>query len=222
MFLGVELNSIEGTLTLPQEKLDQFRSLIAEALLCKRWSLKLLQRLAGKLNWASSVVRGGRVYLRRILDLMKPLRQNRHKIRASPGMVQDLQWWSRFLEVFNGKRIIHQTVPTYVAAVDACPVGGGMVFQEDWSYVNWSYDFPSISKSHINVKETAATLLAIKRWAHIWKDSKVIIYSDNTTAVACINKGTSRSREIMVLLREIFWLTELNNIQLTCHYFPGH
>ena len=221
VFLGVEIDSTAGTFTLPDNKVREFRALIDTALQCKRWSLRLLQRLAGKLNWASSVVRGGRVYLRRILDLMRPLKHNRHKLRASSGMLADLRWWRKFLVRFNGKRVIFRPRRTFVAAVDACTTGGGIVFQDDWQYINWGQDFPYLSSCHINVKETAASLLALKRWAPLWSDSQVVIWSDNQTAVACINKGSSKSSEIMALLREIFWLTELYNIRLSCRYLRG-
>ena len=221
VFLGVLLDSTNCTIMLPKDKLDQFKVLIGESLNRKRWSLKQLQQLAGKLNWASSVVRGGRVYLRRILDLMRPLRNNRHKVRMSTSMREDLLWWNKFLSIFNGVRVIKLNSIVYSAAVDACTTGGGMSFERDWLYVNWAKDYPSLCDSHINVKEAASVLLALKRWGPQWSNSKVVIWSDNKTAVACINKGTSRSREIMSIIREIFWYRELYNITLCCNYLPG-
>ena len=221
VFLGVLLDSTNCTITLPADKLDQFKVLIRESFSRKRWSLKQLQQLAGKLNWASSVVRGGRVYLRRILDIMRPLRNNRHKVRVSASMREDLLWWNKFLSIFNGVRVIKWNSNVYSAAVDACTEGGGMSFDRDWLYVNWAKDYPSLCDSHINVKESASVLLALKRWGPKWCNSNVVIWSDNKTAVACINKGTSRSREIMRIIREIFWYRELYNITLSCRYLPG-
>jgi len=70
-FLGIEIDTIRDLFLLPEVKLNEFRSLIDSILASSRISLKKLQSLAGKLNWASSVVRGGRIYLRRILDMTK-------------------------------------------------------------------------------------------------------------------------------------------------------
>ena len=103
-FLGVLIDTNRACLELPPEKLAQFRTVIKESLSRKRLTLKQLQSLAGKLNWAAGVVRGGRTYLRRVLDAMRPLRAAHHKIVVSDTMRQDLKWWDTFLEIFNGIR----------------------------------------------------------------------------------------------------------------------
>ena len=157
-FLGVQVDSTDGTMTLPPEKLDQFRDLIIESLNRKCWSLKQLQQLAGKLNWALFIVCGSRVYLHRILDVMQPWGNNRHKLRVPASMQEDLLWWNKFLPIFNGVRVINHDDHFYTAAVDACTAGA------DWAYVNWAKDYPSLRDSHISVNEAAASLLAIKRW----------------------------------------------------------
>ena len=72
-FLGVEINSVAMTLSLPESKLDDLRSSIDEFRTRKRATKRQLQRLAGKLNWACKVVYGGRTFLRRLLDLMNSM-----------------------------------------------------------------------------------------------------------------------------------------------------
>ena len=187
----------------------------------KRWSLKQLQAIAGKLNWASMVVRGGRSYLRRLLDVMKPLKSNRHKVQASKGMKEDLRWWKDFLEVFNGKRVVRAFPMVHAASVDACTEGGGVAWGKSWHYVNWALDQPNLKDCHINIKETATILLALSKWALEWANCKVIIWSDNVTAVTCVNKGSSKCKVIMSLIRNIFWIKEILNIDLHCYYLPG-
>ncbi|CAC5402088.1 unnamed protein product [Mytilus coruscus] len=62
VFLGVEIDSTSLELRLPLTKLEQLRAELADFKQRKHVSKKQLQSLAGKLNWASSVVHGGRVY----------------------------------------------------------------------------------------------------------------------------------------------------------------
>ena len=81
--------------------------------------------------------------------------------------------------------------------------GGGMITSEDWGYVNWRIDMPSIARSHINVKETMAVILAIYRWAPSWQGRYVIIYADNITTRAAINKGISKDPLVMSHLRNV-------------------
>ena len=78
---------------LPEGKLRKFELLVDSALGQTRLTLKQLQALAGKLNWACSVVRGGRIYLCRLLDAMKPLKKARHNLRMTLRMKSDLLWW---------------------------------------------------------------------------------------------------------------------------------
>ena len=69
----------------------------------KRASLRQLPQLAGCLNWACQVDRGGRVYLRLILDLKKPLKFAHHKIVLPDSSFAGIHWWLQFLPMFNGK-----------------------------------------------------------------------------------------------------------------------
>ena len=67
-FLGIEIDSIALCLRLPDEKLIQVRHELSLFLHRKRTSKKQLQSLVGKLNFCASVVYGGRVFSRRIID----------------------------------------------------------------------------------------------------------------------------------------------------------
>ena len=221
MFLGVLIDSVQGCLSLPQDKLSSFHLLIKETLQLKRISLKQLQHLAGKLNWAASVVRGGRIYLRRVLDLMKPLHALRHKAIIPCSMKLDLQWWDDFLDIFNGRSWICSARQWVNVYVDACNKGAGMQWGTDWYYVNWAQDVPEATTAHINVKETLAIGLAVQKWAPMWANCSVVIHTDNTTALCAINKGSSKSALGMRCIREIFWFSNIFNFTIRGVHIPG-
>ena len=75
-FLGIEIDSVEMCLRLPEEKLIQIRQELAIFQHRKRASKKQLQSLAGKLNFCASVVYGGRVYSRCIIDTTRTVRKS--------------------------------------------------------------------------------------------------------------------------------------------------
>ena len=62
VFLGVLLDTVECTMSLPEEKLEALKSYLLEFSLWHRASKHQLQVLAGKLNWACRVVYGGALF----------------------------------------------------------------------------------------------------------------------------------------------------------------
>ncbi len=67
-FLGIGIDTVDLTLHLPRDKLLDLKDVLVSFTERTRASRRQLQQLAGKLNWACQVVRGGRTYLRRVLD----------------------------------------------------------------------------------------------------------------------------------------------------------
>lgn len=91
----------------------------------------------------------------------------------------------------------------------------------DYFHVNWALDLPYVVGEHINVKEFLCMFLAVCRWGSFWKDKRVIIYSDNSSAVAWLNKGTSRNPSAMAVCRLLFWVTASLDCSLTAKFLPG-
>ena len=220
-FLGVTINSINMSLSLPQQKLTQLADQLTVFSNRKRATCNQLQSLAGKLAWASRVVRGGRTFLRRILDAIPTIRKPSHKVKLTHAFQEDITWWRNFLHHFNGTAAC--TVPAAITDVhvDACNSGSGVAFGNDWQYVNWRCDWPAAANLHINHKETLSFLIAARRWAHIWSNHRIIIYTDSMTAMSIINKGTSRNKLVMAALRELFWLSAIFNFEIKAAFIPG-
>jgi len=89
-FLGIEIDSSTMELRLPADKLFLLRLELDDFKVRKQASKKQLQSLAGKLNWASAVIRGGRVFLRRIIDCITSLKRDWHKILLKGEVLADI------------------------------------------------------------------------------------------------------------------------------------
>ena len=220
-FLGIRIDSVGFTLELPQKKLGELQACVHAFKGRKRASLHSLQQLAGRLNWASQVIIGGRTYLRRVLDTIKPLRKAHHKAKLSQDFQADILWWCNFLAVFNGKCLALTFAPTYEVYMDACNTASGISNGNDWQYVNWQVDMPLVADWHINSKETISAILAARRWAPYWANSKVKFYTDNICTRANLIKGTAKNKLLMPFIRELFWLSAIYNFQITAEYIPG-
>ena len=220
-FLGVELDSVQMSMRLPHDKLCILRQELQGFLGRKRATKRQLQSLAGRLSWAAAVVKGGRVFLRRIFNKISMLRHSCHRTLVTVDVRQDIVWWFQFIQSFNGKSLLLDKTPIECVYTDACDKGAGGSFGADWFYYNWSQDWPEAETFHINEKEVLAVVLAAYRWSHLWQHKKVIIYSDNSVTVASINKGTARNKTIMRGLRSLFWLSAIFNFHLVARFIPG-
>lgn len=59
---------------------------------------------------------------------------------------------------------------------------------------------------------------AFKRWGHLWAHDGVLLNTDNTQVLRMVVTGRSKSVIAMSLLRELFWLCAIYDIDLrACH-----
>lgn len=204
-FLGVDIDTVSSTLSLGADKLGKLKEQLSNFYKRKRASKLQLQQLAGLLNWATSAVRGGKFFLRRILDSMTTLQHARHKVRLCQDFKRDVSWWLTYLDRFNGVVYFDEQARERVH-VDACPTAAGGFWQGNWRYSVFHCDIPAAASLHITHKETLAAIEAVKCWAPHWRGKTVVIHTDNTTAKCAINRGRSRSKLVNRHLRNMFWI----------------
>lgn len=220
-FLGVEVNSVTGTLSLPLEKLSDLRCTLNDFVGRNRVSKRQLQSILGSLNWAGSVVQGGRVFTRRLIDLCNTLKKPGDRVKLSMEAKADIAWWRNFIEVFNGKAVFIDPSPITSVYSDACTAAAGAVFGTDWYYCNFDIDWPEMSHLHINYKEILAIILCAYRWGPFWTGKHIRIGSDNVTAVAAINKGRCHDTVVREGLYILFWLSAIFNFKISAVHVPG-
>lgn len=219
-FLGININSVEMNLKLPADKLMDIHSTIASLINKRKATKKELQRLAGKLAFANQCVYGGVFFVRRLHDSIAKLHNPYHRTRITRDMRDDMEWWMKFLDRFNGEIPMMDTRPTTPVFTDACNVSAGAIYEHEFVYTPWNLH-PDHEDLHINYKETLAIMLALQHWSTRFRNKHVIVYCDNQTAVAIINKGSSRNKIVMSALRDMFWLSACNNFRIHAIYYPG-
>jgi hypothetical protein len=138
-FLGVSIDCINRTLSLPSDKL------IIMKLLCKQWLKKRkctkrdLQSIIGKMNWCGRVLKGGRTFTRRLINLLCRVPLAGHHIRIPAEARADIEWWCHALQYFHSTVKFPDDIPlpSFVFATDACQTGGGGHFGHDWFFTAW-------------------------------------------------------------------------------------
>lgn len=221
VFLGIELDTVSMCLRLSEDKLLQIQEELVAFSKRRRASKRQLMSLTGKLNWAAAVVHGGRVFLRRVIDLTNTLQNKTDRTLLSDSMRRDIDWWLQFMCQFNGKSAVLDRQPITTVYTDACNSGCGGVFGSDWFYCNWALDWPKILPLHINYKELLAVIMAATRWAPLWRGKRIYILSDNQATVGMLNRGTVKHPKVMEAMRWLFWLSAIYGFHLTARYIPG-
>lgn len=96
---------------LPEDKLVRYRSDVQAALKVNKMFLRDLQSLIGKLQFATTVVKVGKAFLRRLYDLTVGATRPFDKVDIRPGKA-DLRMWVTFSNQYNGMSFI--TEPSIV------------------------------------------------------------------------------------------------------------
>ena len=102
-FLGVEIDTVKCELRLPDDRVTELLSLCKATILKRKCSELHLQRLLGKLNWAAPVVRGGRIFLRRLITLANSVKRPHHRVYLNLRARADTLWWTSLLPAHNCK-----------------------------------------------------------------------------------------------------------------------
>lgn len=147
-----------------------------------------LQSLAGYLSHCSYVIRGSRVFVRRLINLINSLSSSRSRCVIDELVRADLEWWLRFSLMFNGKaKIIGGTVDNDMYfCTDASLSGFGGTYDSDFFMGTWKVPPSCLSKfvhsfhwanppsfaqmvENINVYEMWPVLGAVVRWGSSWR-----------------------------------------------------
>ena len=99
-FLGVTIDSTVCVASLSDAKVKKLLAKLKGFSVKRRATKRQLQSLAGSLNWACNVVRGGRYFLRRILDSIARLNLPFHKCKLSPEFMKDLDCYLQLVLLF--------------------------------------------------------------------------------------------------------------------------
>lgn len=142
-FLGIQLNSVGMEVCLPPSKLSELMELLQSWLGKRRCRRSELESLVGKLAHASTVVKPGKMFMRRMFELLAGTKRAFYHIHLGRSFQSDLQWWLTFLEAWNGVTILrtHQAeLPSFHIWSDASGcVGCGAVepASHRWFQFKW-------------------------------------------------------------------------------------
>ena len=220
-YLGIEVDTVASQLRLPQGKLQRLQTLLSEwgdRKVCER---RQLESLIGTLNHACKVVRCGRSFLRRMLDLLHraPAPAVRpYLIRLNRAFRSDLMWWHTFAMAWNGVSFLlpPSHLPQLQMASDASGSWGcGAWHGRHWFQLRWDERSAPLS---IMAKELLPIVLAVSIWGPRWGGHRIICLCDNKAVVACLHSRTSQVGHIMHMLRALAFVEAQHSFALIPRY----
>ena len=221
-FLGLEVDSIALEVRLPREKLENLKQLLRGFRGRKACRKRELLSLIGSLSHACKAVRSGRAFLRRLIDLSCTVRQLDHFVRLSVSAKSDIEWWFQFAENWNGIAMMQNQRAVGSSMVLTSDASGGWgcgaFYRDKWFQLPWN---EPVRQYHITVKELIPIVVAAALWGTDWTGEVVKVRCDNAAVVACINKESSKEREVMHLLRCLVFIAARYQFQLHAIHLPG-
>lgn len=222
VFLGILIDSEKGELRLPQEKLTQLQDMISQWRGRKACRKRELLSLIGSLSHACKVVRSGRTFLRRLIDLSTKAVRLDHFIRLNEEARADLEWWYQFISPWNGVSLLSSLTTQSPAASIYSDASGswgcGAICRADWFQLKWD---SRAEHYHISIKELIPIVIATAIWGQHFKGKALHILSDNSAAVAAVNNQTSAVKEMAHLLRCLSFITARFQLHISASHIPG-
>ena len=235
-FLGIVIDSCRMELRLPPGKIEKLRGMLLDNLSKKRISKKELESLGGMLSHCSTIIRGSKVFCRRVYALYKEIVNKNARFIVIPDNVKaDLQWWLKFSSYFNGTAKIVVESYEFPMVSDSSLRGFAAYLGVDWLAGTWQDDYfvnlcspcnhvvsrplaERFDKNNINVLELWPIVQGIKRWANLLRDKSIYVFTDNTQVMFMLLNGNSSNVTCYHWLRELFWLTAIYNIVIIPRY----
>lgn len=245
-YLGINFDSTIMESSIPENKMDRLHQEIKFCMHRKRCTKRQLQRLCGIIAHVAKIVRGGRIFSRRLLDKLKGLGEGNPRICLSESFQLDIDWWLGFAHQFNGKSMIpiENSKSQIWLATDSSQIGYGLVTNNDWQagrfvrqdsdnidlfdrsdiHRHWfNVELMEWPKDDVNINflELIPILLGLQHLTFVYTNILITCFSDNTQTCAMINNGISCNKSCMKIIREIFWICIKANCHIRAIHIPG-
>ena len=221
-FLGVLFNSLDMTMSVTPERLQEIKELLRGWRRRRRANRRQLESLVGKLLFVAKCVRPGRLFVARMLEVLRGLEGRSSSFVVDEEFSKDVMWWSSLLEWYNGVSIIPDVLwakPDSVLATDACLEGAGGVNLVRREFFHFVFpDWVLAQQHHINVLELVVLTVAVKLWGEDLLGMKVQVKCDNEATVSVVNTGRSRDPVMLAWLRELAF----ESAKSQCHVRAVH
>ena len=214
VFLGFELDTEAMIVRLPDSKLRRTLALVREWSGKRACRKRELESLLGHLQHAATVIRPGRTFVRRLIELLLAFENRDHWIRLnestiSPGGLPSWKAGTASPSCPAHCPCLSRWSPTRQDGGGAGPIG-----------------VPNGSNGDGKAPPVDGTLpqrnfFSVVVWGRQWVGRRLECLCDNMAMVAVINSGRSKDRTIVHLLRCLFFVSAHLNVFVHASHVAG-
>ena len=223
--LGIMVDTVLMEISIPLEKVRRIQEMLRRLLNSNECTRHQLQVILGHLNHAARCVQPARLFMRRLLELLRDCPITAHSRHPTArGARADASWWINYLAEWNGVSMIlpsrWDSTETLTLYTDATLVMGGAYFEGKW----FQCEFPLALRDHpIAVKELYTLVLAVSTWADhmMLKKMALSVYCDNMNSVVAFNNGGTRVPVMNALLRSLHSIAAFNRFAVHVNFVYG-
>ena len=132
--LGIIFDTELLIISVPEDKIVKLKEELCTWLSRLTFTKRQLQSLLGKLSYVTACVQPGRIFMNRLLNVLRSFTSRKQRLPVTMEMRNDIFWWLQFLDLYNGVSVIPELYwreDTLSFSTDACLTGcGGLAFGE--------------------------------------------------------------------------------------------
>ncbi|GLC53133.1 hypothetical protein PLESTB_000711700 [Pleodorina starrii] len=237
-YLGTMVNTVDGTLTVPQAKRERLLTEVAAVLQCHgNCQIRAVSSLTGQIMSMSFSFGELSVLMTRQLVIWQNAQLAAHGFNynargaLTAAAMGELEFWKQSFLVFDGRRPLWQ--PSYFHTVKMFTDAGG---PGTWSFGGWggwtSYEGKRIEASgrwDIGDEGDSVPLLELKAMFNVLKSvnregllmgQRVLVHTDSSVADAVVRKGGSTVAALQGACYDILWYCIEHKINLVTTWIP--
>ena len=203
LFLGMELNTINQTIKVPQTKWDKLMLRMEPYINgdLKLISSKTVQKIRGLAISFHLAIPKSRLYIRRMTEFIQSAWSSGHheffQLPASERLLEEFTWWKnqKYFEIecsWIPKSLTHLEIKN-VFTDSSSFAGGACILKNCGELANVFTTYWSLHQANlpIHLKEGLIIIKALQRYAHLLKGRLIHIYTDNMSVFHSSNFGCS-------------------------------
>jgi hypothetical protein len=240
--LGLLIDSVRMEIRLDPQRLRDMCALVAHWQSKTTYTRKQLESLIGLLQFACTAIRPGRIFLHRMLVLLRAMPRRTsgdkrtgkyaptvHGFSADSDMRRDLSWWQHHLATWNGTTLMYELQWTSSASLqlstDACLTGYGARYGNEWFHGQWTDE--DVRRAHREQRvsmpylELLALLYAAATWGHLWARKQITFLCDCQPVVQALTQHSSNLPETQLLERTLIHLAAKHHFHYRVQHIAG-